>query len=214
MKILNRFAVKIRLNLLGIKNYKINDDMSIDVKGDVYLTSSYLPFLPIKFNKVEGDFACDYSNFFSLKGCPKEVTGSFSCTYTHIRSLEGGLLITGESYNCNHIASLKSLKGCPKKVGKNFIFYWTGVSSLEHMPDEVDGIIYANNKLTTLENLKTKNYTNFSFHNKSRKLKGEENFYIDEHDVSFSYKERQAFLLKDSLSDSLSDIKPQKMKKL
>ena len=45
----------------GIKNYTINDDGSIDVDSDVYLNGSNLTQIPLKFNKVTGDFYC-YNN--------------------------------------------------------------------------------------------------------------------------------------------------------
>jgi hypothetical protein len=39
-----------------IKNYTINDDLSIDVDGDVDLSNKSLIKIPIKFRKVSGNF--------------------------------------------------------------------------------------------------------------------------------------------------------------
>ena len=61
----------------GIENYIINPDESIDVNGDFSLWSKKLTKLPLKFNKVNGGFYCDYNKLTSLEGCPKEVNGFF-----------------------------------------------------------------------------------------------------------------------------------------
>jgi hypothetical protein len=47
------------LDSFGIKNYTINDDLTIDVKGSVNLDQQSLTCFPsfIKFNKVSGDFS-------------------------------------------------------------------------------------------------------------------------------------------------------------
>ena len=42
-----------------ITNYIINPDKTIDVDGDVTLSFSYLSKLPLKFNKVSGNFLCN-----------------------------------------------------------------------------------------------------------------------------------------------------------
>lgn len=40
----------------NIKNYTINKDRSIDVEGEVHLTSKRLTELPLMFNVVKGNF--------------------------------------------------------------------------------------------------------------------------------------------------------------
>lgn len=44
-----------------IENYTINDDHTIDVKGDVYLDDKSLNKIPLKFNTVTGDFCCPFN---------------------------------------------------------------------------------------------------------------------------------------------------------
>ena len=41
----------------GIENYIINDDGLIDVNGDVFIQNSEFTKLPLKFNKVSGEFS-------------------------------------------------------------------------------------------------------------------------------------------------------------
>jgi hypothetical protein len=62
----------------NIKKYTINDDLSIDVDGEVYLWFSDLTKLPLNFNKVNGDFNCIFNRLTSLEGAPKEVNGDFN----------------------------------------------------------------------------------------------------------------------------------------
>lgn len=73
--------IKEWLDKNGIVNYTINNDLTIDVKGDVYLYRYPETELPeyIQFKNVSGDFIIEYSNLTSLKGCPKEVGGDFYC---------------------------------------------------------------------------------------------------------------------------------------
>ena len=75
----------------GIKNYTINDDGSIDVNGDVYLSFKDLTELPLTFNKVTGYFNC-YNNYLIDNYCDTEIGGGF---YTSLK--QDGL--TEHNYN-------------------------------------------------------------------------------------------------------------------
>ena len=99
-----------------IIDYTINDDLSIDVDGGVYLGEKDLKHLPLKFNYVSGIFVCRINKLKSLEGCPKTVNGSFFCSDN----------------------KLKSLEGCPKTVGDGFYCSNNELRDLEYFP-EVDG---------------------------------------------------------------------------
>ena len=91
-----------------IQNYTLNNDLNIDVDGNVRLNGYKEKQLPdyIKFRKVTGSFyiiSCD--ELKSLEGCPKEVGGNFDCS------------------DC---PKLTSLKGAPKEVGGNFYCWGCG----------------------------------------------------------------------------------------
>ena len=88
------------LDEMGVKNYTINEDYTIDVEGSVDLFNKGLDKFPdyIKFGKVSGSFGCNYNQLTSLEGCPHTVYESFSC-------------------NANQLVCLK---GCPREVGGNF----------------------------------------------------------------------------------------------
>ena len=65
----------------NIKNYSINTDGSIDAKDIIDLFNKQLIKLPLKFNKVNSSFACNYNKLTSLEGSPKEVNGWFDCSW-------------------------------------------------------------------------------------------------------------------------------------
>lgn len=87
------------LNLMGIKNYIIHDDLKVDVKENVNISAKNLDFIPIQFGLVHGDFNCSQNNLKSLEGSPYEVAcfepygrdtyhlGSFFCQDNQLESL-------------------------------------------------------------------------------------------------------------------------------
>lgn len=79
-----------------IEKYSINDDLTIDVDGTVYLNNRFLTEIPVQFNVVKGSFNCQKNSLISLKGCPKEVYGLFNCYYNDLASLEHLPIIYGE----------------------------------------------------------------------------------------------------------------------
>ncbi len=73
---------------LNIDNYTINPDGSIDVNDDVVILI-FINELPIKFNKVSGNFYCSYNNLSTLKNFPNEVCGETFLYGNPLKSLDG-----------------------------------------------------------------------------------------------------------------------------
>lgn len=94
-----------------IENYIINEDMSIDVDGDVNLSQQNLTELPLNFNKVSGDFCCAINHLTSLVGCPKEVGGDFQCNYNKLKTLLYSPKVVGGVFDSSN-NRLTSLEGC------------------------------------------------------------------------------------------------------
>ena len=92
----------------GIMNFEINKDGSIDVKDDVHIEGLYLTEMPLRFNKVYGNFYCDSNNITSLKGSPNWVSGNFECSNNNIKSLEHSPKNVGDNFYCeeNYIYNL------------------------------------------------------------------------------------------------------------
>lgn len=125
--------------LFKIRNYTINDDMTVDVDGDVKFPSKpSITKLPITFNKVSGDFDCDCNMLTTLVGSPREVGGSFICYANSITSLIGGPLKVGKDYDCGH-QILKSLEGCPDTIPGNFSCGFNMLPNLDYLPKVVGG---------------------------------------------------------------------------
>ena len=63
-----------------VDGYTINDDLTVDVDGNVDLYNKNLTSIPVQFKNVDGDFYCSYNRLTSLVGCPTTVGGgSFYC---------------------------------------------------------------------------------------------------------------------------------------
>ena len=109
------------LDKMGVENYIINDDLTIDVKGNINLYNRGLDKFPdyIKFGRVGGYFSCYNNKLVSLEGCPVSVGGSFDCSDNHLVSLEGCPSSVSGYFSCRN-NQLVSLEGCPGSVGGMF----------------------------------------------------------------------------------------------
>jgi len=133
-----------------IKNYTFNDDLSIDVNGNVNLSYRVLTKLPIKFRNVSGFFDCSGNNLTSLEGCPEMVGGDFNCSCNNLTSLLGSPKTVLGSFYCRG-NKLTSLEGGLKTVLGNFNCYNNNLTSLEGSPKTVLGNFNCGgNKLTSL----------------------------------------------------------------
>ncbi len=133
IKLFNKYIKELQIQntckKYNIENYTINKDGSIDVDGSVNLYDKGLTKLPLKFNRVNGDFWCSENYLTTLEGCPNEVGGTFHCA----------------------INKLITLKGCPKIVGGHFTCYNNHLTSLLYGPERVgDSLNCSNNKLLSL----------------------------------------------------------------
>jgi len=141
-------------------NYTINPDGSIDVDGEFDNNVSFDPSrssstklrykpskknklteLPIKFNKVGGNFYCNDNELTTLEGAPKEVGGDFKCNENKLTSLEGGPVSVGGDFICRN-NQLTTLQGAPKKVGGDFYCSRNELKSLVGCPEIIHGDFY------------------------------------------------------------------------
>ena len=106
----------------SIENYTINNDGSIDVDEDVNLHNLGLEKLPIKFNKVNGNFYCSGNNLTSLEGSPIEVNGNFYCHGNKLESFEYAPKIIRGDFGCE-CNNIKSFEYFPSFVKYHFNCY-------------------------------------------------------------------------------------------
>jgi len=138
---------------LGIENYTFNDDLTIDVNGNVDLYDKYLSKIPIKFRNVSGFFDCSYNNLTSLEGCPKTIGDYFDCDNNMLTSLVGGPETVVDYFDCSY-NELTSLLGSPKTLGGYFDCSNNNLISLEGSPKMIGGNFYCrNNNLTSLDGI-------------------------------------------------------------
>jgi len=116
---------------LGIENWTLNGDGTVDVDGHVNLYNKGLfEQLPLKFGEVTGSFRCDSNHIASLEGCPSIVGGDFNCSDNRLETLEGISIEVGGNFNCSH-NKLDSLKSGPISVGGCFNCSYNELTKLE-----------------------------------------------------------------------------------
>ena len=140
-----------------ITNYSINPDGSIDVYGDVNLSFYDLTELPIRFNRVYGNFWIVINQLTSLKSSPRWVGGHFDCSDNRLTSLEfspeyvGGNFSCRDNeltdligspkevdgyFSCNNNKNLITIKGCSEKIGREFRCSNTPLCSIFNVVDK------------------------------------------------------------------------------
>ena len=160
------------LDEVSIGKYTINDDLTVDVDGDVDLNNKKLEKIPVKFKSIGGYFNCGSNQLTSLEGCPKSVGGHFYCNNNKLTSLDGSPESVGGHFYCNNNKltnlegspegvvgyfncrdnQLTSLDGSPESVGGSFNCGYNQLTSLKGSPDSVGGHFYCRyNQLTNLD---------------------------------------------------------------
>jgi len=136
--------------MFGIQgDYTINEDGSVDVDGNVIITSKKINKLPLKYGKVLGDFDCSDVGLTTLEGAPHTVR-RFNCAYNQLENLKFAPSLVGENFICMG-NNLTSLEGAPKRV-KNFICSSNKLTNLEFAPETITEDFNCHyNKLETLK---------------------------------------------------------------
>ncbi len=138
----------------NILRFKINDDLTVDVEGDMRIKVTAardgMKLLPIKFGDVAGDVNFGLLKLVSLKGSPREVQGNFFCDGNLLTDLVGGPRNVGEIYDCAN-NKITSLKGSPREVGHDFDCSNNELLSLKGAPREIGGMFIATNNLFETE---------------------------------------------------------------
>jgi hypothetical protein len=121
--------IEVLLDTAKIGNYTINEDLSVDVEGnvtingDVFLGAKEMPF---SFRNVKGDFYIMNAPFDTMKGFPTNVEGSF------------------QVFNCR----MSTCEHAPKFIGTNIRFsLMRNLVSLKGLPNQANGIISINSNL-------------------------------------------------------------------
>ena len=140
---------------LGIKtkNIKLQPDGTLDVTGDVDLTSKLYKIIPIKFGKVTGNFTIDDNQLTSLENSPSYVGGDFFCFNNQLSTLEYGPEFVGGEYSATSNL-LRDFTGVAKHIGQTLDV------SLNFIPKDMlppEGVEYESLKNTSAEDIKKAN---------------------------------------------------------
>ena len=139
-----------------IKNYTINNDMTIDVNSHVELDDCVTFFnveiskLPVNFNKVSGDFDCSANELITLKGCPKIVEGFFKCTHNNLKSLKYSPEYIEGEFACEN-NDLKTLDYLPQRGVKEVFASNNKITSLKGLPNNLVYVDVENNNIRSLD---------------------------------------------------------------
>ena len=137
---------------MNVKNYIINEDLTVDVNGNVDLSEKNINKIPIQFNIIKGDFFCIYNSLTNLKGCPKVVYGGFTCRENKLTSLEGCSEVITGYFSCSG-NKLTNLEGCPEIIEGSFDCRNNNIINLKGISKIINGNFNcAGNQLTNLEN--------------------------------------------------------------
>ncbi len=136
----------------------------VDTVGDVLIipTSKNKPWvLPVKFNRVGGDFMARYCELTDLRGMPNIVDGSFDVSDNRLTSLLGMPHTIGSSFDCS-TNKIESLEGIPSKIHGNLNISRNRITDLDFFPQSVGGDVkISENKIFTLLNCPKEIFGNF-----------------------------------------------------
>ena len=119
-----------------IRNYTINPDGSIDVNDKIYVYYKGLIKLPLKFNKINGNFSCSRNYLTSLEGSPIEVNGNFLCHNNELTSFQYVPRIIRGYFDCQN-NNLTSFEFAPKIIRGTFDCQYNNIKTFEYFPSYI-----------------------------------------------------------------------------
>ena len=117
---MNKSEIEKWLKKYKIDNYTINSDLTVDVKGNVNISSNPLKAIPFQFGKVDGDFYCGNNELTSLEHCPMIISGNFNCSWNKLTSFEHCPKTVGGYFYCYNnpfVANQKNVASWIRAIG-------------------------------------------------------------------------------------------------
>jgi hypothetical protein len=118
------------LKSMNIENYSIQDDLIVNVDGDVKIGTKNLTEIPIQFGIINGYFSCYGNKLTSLKGGPTKVKGYFNCSGNNLKSLQYCPIEVGDCFFANS-NQIESLEYSPLVVGGSFACGYNPIKNLQ-----------------------------------------------------------------------------------
>lgn len=102
-------------------SYMIQDDLSVDVEGDVHLNITPPGgIIPVKFGVVTGEFNVVRCGLTSLQNAPHTVKGFFLCSHNKLTNLVHGPKVVQDTYVIG-TNPLRSLEGFPDTQSPTYV---------------------------------------------------------------------------------------------
>lgn len=122
-KKLNKKQIQRWLDKHEIKNYTINDDLTVDVNGDVFLFGCQLRIIPFKFGVINGFFDCSNNHIRDSNFFPIWVGDYFDCSDNKLIELNSRLTFVGKWFDCRW-NNIKSIDNIEDKCNIGGVFYY------------------------------------------------------------------------------------------
>jgi hypothetical protein len=130
--------VKEFLQKMLIVDYKILDDLSVDVFQKVSIIWENMKIIPVNFNSIKGSVVLSGNKLQSLEGLPEEIFGTLDISNNQLRSLKGCPRIIHEDFDVSD-CFLKSLEFGPEKVFGDYIAERNELVNIDNLAKEIDG---------------------------------------------------------------------------
>ena len=143
---IDKYRIKRMLDSHHIRNYTINDDLTVDLNGPSY---TFYDFIPVKLNRVSGDIHYMSEKVRNKRGdvggstlqyAPVRVDGNFICSGNPMKNLLGAPSYVGGSFICDD-CDLETLEGAPDHVGRDFSARSNRLTNMTGGPKLVGGRI-------------------------------------------------------------------------
>lgn len=137
----NREAIQDWLSEVGITDYTIDEQLVVNVNKSILVTDKKIPYLPVQFGEIKGNFFFQNVGLKSLKGFPHTVKGAVSVVNNKLKSFKYSPdTITGDyAVNGNKFESFKNLR---TKIGSVFFCQDNPLKNIDDINFEVKGQIF------------------------------------------------------------------------
>jgi hypothetical protein len=148
------------LKKLGLDVNKViySDNGETYYDGDIDLRLLNLKEIPVKFDKVFGDFLISSNKITTLENSPKFVGGDFGCGFNLLKDLKfAPCMISGKFYVAYN--KLESISGIPRIIGGHIYlhenqkkFTWHDVDDeIQNKNGKIGGKIYTEDQMDNRE---------------------------------------------------------------
>lgn len=133
-----RQEVEVWLKKMEIKNYEIDDSLVVNVNNTVNISQKKLPYLPVQFGEIKGDFIVFNSGLRTCLGMPFIVRGGVYASQNKLKTLEDSPLVIERDYHVGR-NQLTTIKGVPDKIGGDFVLSSNKIKNFKFMPSYIGG---------------------------------------------------------------------------